>query len=423
MQHPPRALPYREKTQQRRVEAIDKLVTIVTITVGITLSLQAIGFDVNSLLAIGGIGGIALSLAGREVRALQGRFMSHTHAMDVHRVPACAPSHRRHDTSLLVNLMSTPSAHCNTLAYPPQILENLFNGLVILSSTPFETGDEVWFKPAPTTTVEGIVVDVGWFRTQIRSFEREVWVVPNSVFSKARDGEGARGRWGLVKPAPRTAATNYGLSYVVWCRCVTCHRSCWPLTRAWPHGCVLSLRRAPLRPWDLKPTRSVCLPQVVVLNVTRKGREFRYFQKLQIAMDSVEVVQPIIAEMRAVRGRPHCADHRGTCVMVAWYHYPILWLYGVTTTQGHAPGSLACPPGHFLATPCMPADHASGPPHHPEAAPPRVPQRHHHQLPRNHRVLLHRRPQPGRHHGPEGELHAHLHTDHQQASDDARDMR
>lgn len=65
-----------------------------------------------------------------------------------------------------------------------QILENLFNGLVILSTSPFETGDEVWFKPAPTTQVDGIVVDIGWFRTSIRSFEREVWVVPNSVFSK-----------------------------------------------------------------------------------------------------------------------------------------------------------------------------------------------------------------------------------------------
>jgi small-conductance mechanosensitive channel len=32
--------------------------------------------------------------------------------------------------------------------------------------------------------VEGIVMDVGWYRTTIRSFEREVWVIPNAVFSK-----------------------------------------------------------------------------------------------------------------------------------------------------------------------------------------------------------------------------------------------
>jgi small-conductance mechanosensitive channel len=32
--------------------------------------------------------------------------------------------------------------------------------------------------------VEGIVMDVGWYRTTIRSFEREVYVIPNAVFSK-----------------------------------------------------------------------------------------------------------------------------------------------------------------------------------------------------------------------------------------------
>ena len=33
-------------------------------------------------------------------------------------------------------------------------------------------------------TVEGIVVDVGWYRTTIRSFEREIYNIPNSVFSR-----------------------------------------------------------------------------------------------------------------------------------------------------------------------------------------------------------------------------------------------
>ncbi len=33
-------------------------------------------------------------------------------------------------------------------------------------------------------TVEGIVVDVGWYRTTIRSFEREIFCIPNSVFSR-----------------------------------------------------------------------------------------------------------------------------------------------------------------------------------------------------------------------------------------------
>lgn len=53
---------------------------------------------VNSVLAIGGVGGLAVGLAGRE------------------------------------------------------ILENLFTGLIILSSSPFEVGDEVMFAP-PTGPV------------------------------------------------------------------------------------------------------------------------------------------------------------------------------------------------------------------------------------------------------------------------------
>ena len=52
----------------------------------------------NSVLAIGGVGGLAVGLAGRE------------------------------------------------------ILENLFTGLIILSSSPFEVGDEVLFTP-PTGSV------------------------------------------------------------------------------------------------------------------------------------------------------------------------------------------------------------------------------------------------------------------------------
>jgi hypothetical protein len=41
-------------------------------------------------------------------------------------------------------------------------------------------GDEVLFRPSSGQVVEGIVVDVGWYRTTIRSFEREIYNIPNS---------------------------------------------------------------------------------------------------------------------------------------------------------------------------------------------------------------------------------------------------
>lgn len=63
-----------------------------------TLNNMSLVAAVNSVLAIGGVGGLAVGLAGRE------------------------------------------------------ILENLFTGLIILSSSPFEVGDEVLFTP-PTGNV------------------------------------------------------------------------------------------------------------------------------------------------------------------------------------------------------------------------------------------------------------------------------
>jgi hypothetical protein len=47
-------------------------------------------------------------------------------------------------------------------------------------SVPVQVGDEVLFRPSSGHTVEGIVVDVGWYRTTIRSFEREIYMIPNS---------------------------------------------------------------------------------------------------------------------------------------------------------------------------------------------------------------------------------------------------
>lgn len=44
-------------------------------------------------------------------------------------------------------------------------------------------GDEVTFFHN-NKVIEGIVADIGWYRTLIRSFEREMFVIPNAVFSK-----------------------------------------------------------------------------------------------------------------------------------------------------------------------------------------------------------------------------------------------
>ncbi|KAK9863272.1 hypothetical protein WJX84_010012 [Apatococcus fuscideae] len=156
-------------TRQRRVEAVDKLLSVLTLLVASVFGLQAIGLDVNSVLAIGGVGGLAVGLAGRE------------------------------------------------------ILENLFTGLIILSSSPFEVGEEVVFTPPSGGGVEGIVLDVGWYRTTIRSFEREIFNIPNSVFSRN-----------------------------------------------------------------------------VVLNVTRKQREWRFFEFIGLRVEDISRVGPVVSDMRRI---------------------------------------------------------------------------------------------------------------------------
>jgi len=118
-----------DATSQRRWEAYDKLGTFVIFVMSIVLGIQAMGLEVGSVLAIGGIGGLAIGLAGRE------------------------------------------------------ICENLLSGFLIMSTNPFEVGDEVTFFHN-NKVIEGIVADIGWYRTLIRSFEREMFVIPNAVFSK-----------------------------------------------------------------------------------------------------------------------------------------------------------------------------------------------------------------------------------------------
>eukprot|EP00884_Botryococcus_braunii_P013469 jgi/Botrbrau1/22122/Bobra.0206s0046.1 len=48
----------------RRLEALDKLLSVLTLIVGSVFALQAIGLDVNSVLAIGGVGGLAVGSGG-----------------------------------------------------------------------------------------------------------------------------------------------------------------------------------------------------------------------------------------------------------------------------------------------------------------------------------------------------------------------
>jgi hypothetical protein len=109
-----------------RIEGASRLTAIVTVLIACLFGAQALGFDLNNLLAVGGISGLAIGLAGRE------------------------------------------------------ILGNVFMGLMLYATQPFSPGEHVKFStPSQKDIIDGLVVDVGLFRTTVRSFEREMFLIPN----------------------------------------------------------------------------------------------------------------------------------------------------------------------------------------------------------------------------------------------------
>ena len=107
---------------------LSKMLSIVILCLSAGLILDIIGVPISTLLAFGGIGGLAISWAAKDVVA------------------------------------------------------NFFGGLMIYINRPFAIGD--WIK-SPNKDFEGVVEEIGWYRTQIRSFERRPTYIPNAMITDA----------------------------------------------------------------------------------------------------------------------------------------------------------------------------------------------------------------------------------------------
>ncbi len=108
------------------LDAITKLLRLsVLITAGLVV-LQTLGFSISGVLAFGGVGGIAMGFAARD------------------------------------------------------LLANFFGGLMIYLDRPFSVGD--WVR-SPDREIEGTVENIGWRLTIIRTFDKRPLYVPNSVFA------------------------------------------------------------------------------------------------------------------------------------------------------------------------------------------------------------------------------------------------
>lgn len=106
-------------------DAISRLLRISVIITAVLVALQTLGYSITGVLAFGGIGGIAVGFAAKD------------------------------------------------------LLANFFGGMMIFLDRPFSVGD--WIRSADRE-IEGTVEHIGWRQTRIRTFDKRPLYVPNSTF-------------------------------------------------------------------------------------------------------------------------------------------------------------------------------------------------------------------------------------------------
>ena len=116
-----------QSTDKATVRATAKLGRIALWILTGLMILQSLDVSISGLLAFGGIGGIAVGFAAKD------------------------------------------------------LLANFFGGLSIYLDRPFTIGD--WIR-SPDQEIEGTVEDIGWRMTRIRTFDQRPLYVPNAIFSQ-----------------------------------------------------------------------------------------------------------------------------------------------------------------------------------------------------------------------------------------------
>lgn len=106
--------------------AVGKLVRAAVVITAVLTVMQTMGVSISGVLAFGGIGGIAVGFASRE------------------------------------------------------LLANFFGAMMIYMDRPFSVGD--WVR-SPDKEIEGTVEEIGWRVTRVRTFDQRPLYVPNAVFT------------------------------------------------------------------------------------------------------------------------------------------------------------------------------------------------------------------------------------------------
>jgi MscS family membrane protein len=108
------------------VDALSKLGRVSVVILAALVILQTLGFSISGVLAFGGIGGIAMGFAAKDM------------------------------------------------------LANFFGGLTIYLDRPFTVGE--WIR-SPDKEIEGTVEYIGWRHTRVRAFNKNPIYVPNALFT------------------------------------------------------------------------------------------------------------------------------------------------------------------------------------------------------------------------------------------------
>lgn len=116
----------RRQVDRTTADAVAKLLRLIVIILAGLTVLQSSGVSISGILAFGGIGGIAVGFAAKD------------------------------------------------------LLANFFGGLTIYMDRPFRVGD--WIR-SPDRDIEGTVENIGWRLTRIRTFDKRPLYVPNATFT------------------------------------------------------------------------------------------------------------------------------------------------------------------------------------------------------------------------------------------------
>lgn len=115
-----------KKVDKTTADAVGKILRGSILITATLVTLQTLGVSISGVLAFGGIGGIAIGFAAKD------------------------------------------------------LLANFFGGFMLYLDRPFSVGD--WIR-SPDRQIEGIVEHIGWRLTRIRTFDKRPLYVPNHMFT------------------------------------------------------------------------------------------------------------------------------------------------------------------------------------------------------------------------------------------------